>query len=83
MRAEIEAAAMSDLRTFHRHHAKTHAAIRKLVERFEPHARYRSRDPVELSLDELREILLTLSRCETLLVQAIELLQRQQAECEP
>jgi hypothetical protein len=61
---------MIDQRTFTRHSRKTQQAIRKILVRFEPHARHDSRDPVESSLDELREILLTLERCEKLFKQA-------------
>jgi hypothetical protein len=37
-----------------------------MLVRFEPHAGHDSRDPVEISLYELREILLTLERCEAI-----------------
>jgi hypothetical protein len=71
---------MIDQRTFTRHSEKTQQAICKLLVRFEPHARHDSGEPVEISLDDLREIVLTLERCEKLFKQASKLLEKQQPE---
>jgi hypothetical protein len=71
----------TDQRTsFARYSEKTQNTIYKLVDRFEPHARYDSPDPVEITLDELRALLLTLKRANQLLVQADELLVEYETE---
>ena len=64
------------LAQLHRHIDKTVAALHKIHARFGPHAQHDSRDPVELSLDELREGLLAVERAEQLILDMCKLLQK-------
>jgi hypothetical protein len=67
---------MTNQRTFRVHSEKTRLSIAKLINRYQAHARHDS-DPMEISVDELRELLLTLERCEALLTQAGEMVEKQ------
>ena len=69
---------MFDPRTYNRHREKTQASLRKIIVKFEPHARHDSRDAMEITCDELRALLLCLQRADGLLAQAAELVEKQQ-----
>ena len=68
---------MTDPRTFHRHSEKTQAAIQKANDTLAPLCRPDSPDPAQVSVDDLRQVCLTLERADELLAQADELLRKQ------
>jgi hypothetical protein len=59
---------------FNLHSEKSRQAIQKLIDKFGPHARFDSANPVEMTVDELCEVLLCLSRCDVLLTLADHLI---------
>jgi hypothetical protein len=65
-----------NLKALFRDTRKTQAELQKLLDRYGPHAQHNSRDPVEMSLDELCAGLLTIQRAERLITVMAELLQK-------